>query len=51
MLAVREWITYPSGDVIAFYDTDGNELSGLDDYRTGFVDAPWGAHLTYYNYQ
>ncbi len=48
VLTVTERNAWSKG-VLAFYDTDGNELSGLDEYKTGFEVAPRFDHIIYYN--
>ena len=45
VLAVKDSLN--SNEIIAFYDTDGNELTGLDEYKTYFTYAPWGNHIIY----
>lgn len=47
VLAVKDSLN--SNEIIAFYDTGGNEISGLDEYKTNFTYAPWGRHIIYYN--
>lgn len=49
VLAVIAGYPYPSGDIIAFYDTDGNELTELDGHKAHYYLAPseYRSHILY----